>query len=94
MVVPAIGDTTDRMKNMPYFFLYWIRLNNRVKKAAPKKEIRFEKVLHLLLGFILEASTKLGPTYLIKAEILDAYMRVWLRLTYTPSVAFLLPRGM
>ena len=36
---------------------------------------------------------KLGPTFLKKVDLSDAYMRIWVRLEDIPSVAFLVPKA-
>ena len=35
----------------------------------------------------------LGTVFLIKFDLADAYMHIWVRLVDIPSVAFLVPRG-
>ena len=51
----------------------------------------FGKLLHNLLDFILRADLDLGPTYLNKVDLEDAYMRIWVFLTDISYVDFLVP---
>ena len=52
----------------------------------------FVKSLHRFIDFILVAPPKLGPTFLNKVDLADAYMRIWVRLEDIPSVAFFVPK--
>ena len=42
---------------------------------------------------ILTAPPKLGPTFLNKVNLADAYMRIWVRLEDIPLVKFLVPKA-
>ena len=53
--------------------------------------MRFGKALYRVIECILRAPPKLGPTFLNKVDLADAYMRIWVRLEDIPSVAFLVP---
>ena len=55
--------------------------------------MQFRKSLYRVIAFILTAQPKLGPTLLNKVSLADAYMRIWVRLKYIPSVAFLVPKA-
>ena len=55
--------------------------------------MRFGKALYRVIDFILKAPPKLGPTFLNKVDLADAYMRIWVRLEDIPSVAFLVPKA-
>ena len=52
----------------------------------------FIKSLYRAIDCILAAPAKLGPTFLNKLDIVDAYMRIWVRLEDIPLVAFLVPK--
>ena len=54
--------------------------------------MNFGVTLHHIIRRVLMANPRLGPVYLEKVDLADAYMRLWVRLEDTPSVAFLLPR--
>ena len=69
----------------------WIGINQIAKAAAHKDVGPFAKALHRLLGCILAADPALGPAYLFKFDIADAYMRIWVREEEVPSVVFLIP---
>ena len=54
--------------------------------------MRFGKSLYRVINCILNAPPKLGPTFLKKVDLANAYMRIWVRLEDIPSVAFLVPK--
>ena len=55
--------------------------------------MHFRKSIYRLIDCILAAPPKLGPTFLNKVDIADAYMRIWVRLKDIPYVAFLVPKS-
>ena len=55
--------------------------------------MRFGKALYRVIDCILNAPPKLGPTFLNKVDLSDAYMRIWVQLEDIPSVAFLVPKA-
>ena len=55
--------------------------------------MRFGKALYRVIDCILTAPPKIGPTFLNKVDLADAYMRIWVRLEDIPSVAFLVPKA-
>ena len=46
-----------------------------------------------MIDCILTAPPKLGPAFLNKVDLADAYMRIWVLLEDIPSVAFLVPKA-
>ena len=55
--------------------------------------MRFVKALYRLIDCILEALPNLGPTFLNKVDLADAYIRIWVHFKDIPSVAFLVPKA-
>ena len=55
--------------------------------------MRFGKALYRVIDCILNAPSKLGPTFLNKVDLSDAYLHIWVRLEDIPSVAFLVPKA-
>ena len=55
--------------------------------------MRSGKALYRVLDCILKAPSELGPTFLNKVDLADAYMRIWVRLEDIPSVAFFVPKA-
>ena len=55
--------------------------------------MRFVKALYRVINFILVVPPKLGPTFLNKVNLADAYMHIWDRLEDIPSIAFLVPKS-
>ena len=55
--------------------------------------MRLGKTLCRVIDCIITAPPKLGPTFLNKVDLADAYMRIWVRLKVIPSVAFLVPKA-
>ena len=52
----------------------------------------FGGALHRILKQVLTTNLRLGPVYLSRLDLADAYMRLWVRMEDVPSVAFLIPR--
>ena len=71
----------------------WSGLNNAVTKVAHKEAIRFGKALYRVINCSLTAPPKLGPTFLNKVDLPDAYMRIWVRLKDIPLVELLVPKA-
>ena len=61
--------------------------------AAPKESMRFGKALYWIIGCILAAEPNLGPAFLNKVDLVDAYMPIWVRLEDILSVSFLVPQS-
>ena len=59
-------------------------------KASTNEDMRLERVLHRLLYFIVEAEPQLSLYFKSKVDLEDAYMRIWVRLNYNPSVTLLM----
>ena len=72
---------------------YWSGLNEAVTQVDHKEAMRFGKALYMVIDCILAAPPKLGPTFLNKIDLADAYMRIWVRLENIPSVTFLVPKA-
>ena len=71
----------------------WSGLNKAVTQVAHKEAMRFGKALYGVIDCILAASPKLGPAFLNKVDLADAYMRIWVCLEDIPLVAFLVPKS-
>ena len=54
--------------------------------------MRFRGEIQSILNQVLTADPRLGPVYLIKVNLADAYMRLLVRMEEVPSVAFLFPK--
>ena len=67
----------------------WSGLNEAFAQVAHKEAMRFRKALYRVIDCILRARPELGPTFLNKVDLADAYMRIWVRLEDIPSVALL-----
>ena len=55
--------------------------------------MRFGKALYRVIDCVLAAPPELGPTFLNKVDLANAYMHIWVRLKDIPSVAFLVPKA-
>ena len=53
--------------------------------------MRFGGTLQCILKQVLTADLHLGPVYLSRVDLADAYMRLWVRMEDVPYVAFLIP---
>ena len=54
--------------------------------------MRFGGTLCRIIRRVLLVKPRLGPAYLGRVDLPDAYMGLWVRLEDIPSVAFLVPR--
>ena len=54
----------------------WSGLNEGVTQVAHKEAMRFGKALYRVIDCILTAPAKLGPTFLNKVYLADAYMQI------------------
>ena len=54
--------------------------------------MRFRQALYFLLDCILEADHILGSTFLIKVNLADVYIHIWLRLNGIPFASFIFPK--
>ena len=53
--------------------------------------MRFGGELQRILKQVLTTNLRLGPVYLSRLYLADAYMRLWVRMEEVLSVAFLTP---
>ena len=67
-------------------------LNKSVTQVSHKEAMRFVKYLYRVIDCILAAPPKLVPTFLNKVNLVDSYMRIWVRLEDIPSMVFLVPK--
>ena len=77
---------------MIYNFTF-ISLNTTTARLYPQDDMRFGNTLHLTLKTILHANPALGPVYLSKVDLADAYMILWVNMEEVPLVDFLLPNN-
>ena len=75
------------------FDFTWSSLNKATAQEAPEEIMRFGVTLRRIIRRILQADPQLGPFYLGKVDLVDSYMRIWVRLEDTLFVAFLVPRN-
>ena len=71
----------------------WSCLNEAVTQVAHKEAMRFGKSLSRVIDCIVKAPPELGPIFLNKVDLADAYMHIWVRLKDILSVAFLVPKA-
>ena len=67
----------------------WIVLNKEVIHVAPKETISFGKALYRLIDCIILTPMKIGPDFLSKVDLSNAYMRIWVHPEDIPPVPFL-----
>ena len=86
--IPQVG-------RRPHLFLdfTWRDLNKATAQEAPEEVIRFGGTLHHIIRRILLVDPQLGPVYLGKVDLADAYMPLWVHLEDISSVGFLVPRN-
>ena len=54
--------------------------------------MHFGGTLCRIIRRVLLANPRLGPVYLGKVDLANAYMKIWVRLEDTPSMGLLIPR--
>ena len=69
----------------------WSGLNDISERLPPMEAMLFGGVLLRILKQLLTTDPHLGPVYLSKVDLEDAYMMLWVRMEDFPSVAFLIP---
>ena len=74
-VIPRVGRRPQLM-----FDLTWIRINNISERLSPMEAIRLGGWLLRILKQLLTADPRLGPVYLSKVDLVDTYMRLWVRM--------------
>ena len=70
----------------------WSGLNSKVLQEAPKEAMRFGRALHNLIDCIVEADPQIGPTFFIKVNLVDSYMRICIRLNGIPSIDLMITK--
>ena len=55
--------------------------------------MRFGGVLQCILQQVLTANPRLGPVYLSKVDLADAYMRLWVRMEDVLFFVVLIPKN-
>ena len=85
----AVITQVGRRPQLIYDFT-WRRLNKTSKFLSPMEVMRFRGALQRILKQVLAADPRLGPVYLSKVDLADAYMRFWVRMEDVQSVAFLI----
>ena len=74
------------------FDFTWSGINNISERLPPMEAMRFGGALLRILKQVLTANPCLGPVYLSKVDLSDAYTIFWMSMEDVPSVAFLIPK--
>ena len=75
------------------FEFKWSGLNNIAERLAPMEEMCFGGALQRILKKVLTAKPRLGTVYLVKVDLVDAHMRLQVRMEDGLSFAFLIPKN-
>ena len=86
-VIPQVG---RRLRLI--FDFTWSGLNDVSKRLSPIEAMRFGGAFQRILKQVLTADLHIGPVYLSKIDLTDAYMRLCLRMEDVSSVTFLIPK--
>ena len=87
MFIPQVG----RIPGLIFDFT-WSGLNDIEERLSPMEVMRFRGVLLRILKKVLTSDRRLGPVYISKVDLADAYMKLCVRMEDAPSVAFLIPK--
>ena len=71
----------------------WIGLNAAFPLQGTQEAICFRGTLKGVIEQLLAADSQIGPVYLSKVYLVDAYMRMWVRVEDTPATAFIIPKS-
>ena len=74
------------------FDFTWNGLNNIAERLSPMEAMRFGGALLHIFKQVLINNPRLGPVYISKVDLADAYMRLWVRMEDVLSIAFLIPK--
>ena len=74
-VIPQVG----RRPRLIFDFT-WSGINDVAERLSPMEAMRFRGVLLRIIKQALTADPRQGPVYLRKVDLVDAYMRLWLRM--------------
>ena len=58
----------------------WSGLNAATKCLSPMESMRFGRTLWRILQFLLASDPHIGPVYIIKVDLVTAYMWLWVKL--------------
>ena len=82
---PAACIPQDDRRDRPIYDYTYSGLNAVVKPTAPHEAMQFGYALPRLLRRIATADPRLGPVFMSKTDLSDAYMRVWIRIEDVPN---------
>ena len=71
-VIPHVG----RSPRLIFDFI-WSGLNNIAERLSPMEAMHFRVALLHILKQVLTSNLRLGPVYLRKVDLADAYMWLW-----------------
>ena len=74
------------------FDLTWSGINDISEHLAPIEAMRFGGALLRILKKVLATEPNIGPVYLSKVDLVDAYMRLWANMDDILPIAFLIPK--
>ena len=88
VVIPQVGRRLCLI-----FDFAWSGINDIAERLSPMEVMLFGGALRCILKQVLTADPCLGPFYIRKVDLEDAYMRLWVRMEDILSVAFLIPNN-
>ena len=90
---PAACIPQEGRRDRPIYDYTYSGLNKAVTLSAPPEAMQFGRALPRLLRHIVNADPRLGPVFMSKTDLSDAYMRVWIRIEDVPKLAFVIPEA-
>lgn len=90
-VTPSACIPQNERRDRPIYNYTFSGLNDAVKPTGPVEAMQLGRTLPRILQRIDEANPELGPVFMAKTDLSDAYMRVWLNIVDVPKLAFAIP---
>ena len=82
----------DSRRNHLILDFTWSAIDNTRERDSPAEEMNFGGALACSVRWVITAESALDTIYLIKVELDDVYMRLWVRVEDTQYTAFISPK--
>ena len=91
-ISPLSTITQPNLQPRMIYDFTWSGLNNATAWLAPQQEMRFGNTLKCTTQSVFDENPALGPFYLRKVDLADAYMRLWVCMEDISFLTFLIPK--
>ena len=91
-ISPVTALLKDVRRSHLILYLMWSDLNKDVTTLAPQEAMLLGGILKRVIEHILVADPRLSPVYLIKVDLVESYMHLWVCFEDSPASAFIIPK--